>query len=109
MNDNNIILGGPLVKKFIHPGGEYGHIDPPVLQDRLSYPPAPDGGDGHASGRPAPVKEGGGTPRSLGLKMDRLNTIRVHPDGKRIAFVAGLGKAEVWMMENFLPAQKKKN
>ena len=54
-----------------------------------------------------PVKEGG-APRSLGLKMDRLNTIRVHPDGKRIAFVAGLGKAEVWMMENFLPAQKKR-
>jgi Tol biopolymer transport system component len=55
-----------------------------------------------------PVKAGG-TPRSLGLKMDRLNTIRVHPDGKRIAFVGGMGKAEVWMMENFLPAEKKKN
>jgi len=30
--------------------------------------------------------------------------LRTHPDGRRLAFVAGRHKTEVWVMENFLPA-----
>jgi Tol biopolymer transport system component len=29
-----------------------------------------------------------------------------HPDGRRIAFMAGGKQYEVWVMENFLPAAK---
>ncbi len=41
----------------------------------------------------------------LGVAMDGPNEIRVHPDGRQIAFGAGKppGKAELWVMENFLP------
>ncbi len=50
----------------------------------------------------------GGKPQKLGLSMARMRHIRVHPDGKRIAFFAGQYKAEVWVMENFLPEAKQK-
>jgi Tol biopolymer transport system component len=35
--------------------------------------------------------------------------VRVYPDGRRIAFTASQrpGKSEVWVMENFLPVEKK--
>lgn len=46
----------------------------------------------------------GGEPQSLGLKMSSLRQVRLHPDGKRIVFVAGQPKGEVWVMENFLPS-----
>jgi len=32
--------------------------------------------------------------------------VRVHPDGRQIAFVAGENKQEVWVLENFLPPAK---
>jgi len=32
--------------------------------------------------------------------------LRIHPDGKSIAFSSGLVKFEVWVMENFLPTNK---
>ena len=32
-----------------------------------------------------------------------LNTLRVHPDGRRVAFSQGRSGAEVWMLSNFLP------
>ncbi len=35
--------------------------------------------------------------------MDLLINLRFHPDGQRIAFSAGEGKGEVWVMEGFLP------
>ena len=59
-------------------------------------------------GKPNPelwrVSAEGGTPQRLGLKGDRSGSIRAHPDGKRIAYVAGDSlKTEVWVMENFLP------
>jgi Tol biopolymer transport system component len=50
----------------------------------------------------------GGEPQKLGLAMERIDNLRVHPDGKRIAFVAGQYRAEVWVMENFLPEEKSK-
>ncbi len=48
----------------------------------------------------------GGNPHKLGLAMEQLSDLRIHPDGRRIAFVAGRHKTEVWVMENFLPALK---
>lgn len=50
----------------------------------------------------------GGEPQKLGLAMDRIENLRLHPDGKRIAFVAGQYRAEVWVMENFLPKENQK-
>jgi dipeptidyl aminopeptidase/acylaminoacyl peptidase len=29
--------------------------------------------------------------------------VRVHPDGRQIAFMTGSATVEIWMMENFLP------
>jgi hypothetical protein len=31
----------------------------------------------------------------------------MHPDGSRIAFSSGRYEAEIWVMENFLPINKK--
>jgi len=53
----------------------------------------------------------GGQPQSLGLSTtDMTSSISIHPDGNRIAFSSGQRKAEVWVMENFLPqVEEKKN
>jgi len=48
----------------------------------------------------------GGEAQKLGLAMEGLGDLRVHPDGRRIVFGAGRPHAEVWVMENFLPAVK---
>ncbi|MDA2925049.1 tetratricopeptide repeat protein [Acidobacteria bacterium AH-259-L09] len=45
----------------------------------------------------------GGEPQKLGLAMEGLVHLRVHPDGRQIAFTARQFKQEVWVMENFLP------
>jgi len=45
----------------------------------------------------------GGEPEKLELAMENLHGLRFHPDGRRIVFTAGQRKAEVWVMENFLP------
>jgi Tol biopolymer transport system component len=46
----------------------------------------------------------GGTPQKVGLAMGSLRDMRVHPDGRRIAFTADEPtRSEVWVMENFLP------
>jgi len=43
----------------------------------------------------------GGEPQEVGLTMEFLRELRVHPDGQRIAFAAGWsGAPEVWVMEN---------
>ena len=43
----------------------------------------------------------GGEAQEVGLKMEFLRGVRVHPDGQRIAFAAGWsGAPEVWVMEN---------
>jgi Tol biopolymer transport system component len=52
------------------------------------------------------VSVDGGTPQKLGISMDRISHVRIHPDGKQIAFFAGQVKAEIWVMENFLPKKK---
>ena len=47
----------------------------------------------------------GGPAQRVDLAMEGLRDVRIHPDGKRIAFSAGqfLGGVEIWVMENFLP------
>ena len=52
------------------------------------------------------VSAAGGEPQKLGLTMERLRDLSLHPDGKRLAFSAGQTKLEVWVMENFLPTLK---
>jgi Tol biopolymer transport system component len=49
-----------------------------------------------------------GAPRKIDVGATDLNvgSVRVHPDGRRIAFVAGERKQEVWVLENFLPAAR---
>ena len=43
----------------------------------------------------------GGEAQEVGLTMEFLRGLRVHPDGQRIAFAAGWsGAPEVWVMEN---------
>jgi Tol biopolymer transport system component len=48
----------------------------------------------------------GGAAQNLGFSMDQLSIMSVHPDGKHIAYMSGLYKGEVWVMENFLPEGK---
>ena len=45
----------------------------------------------------------GGEPEEVGLEMNALREVRIHPEGTRIAFTAGAPHWEVWAMENFLP------
>ena len=47
----------------------------------------------------------GGIPKAIDLPGYSWGRIRVHPDGKRVAYHAGQLKSEVWVLENFLPAQ----
>jgi hypothetical protein len=47
--------------------------------------------------------ESGGSER-VGIAMAGLLDVRVHPDGRRIAFFASQFGAELWAMERFLPA-----
>jgi Tol biopolymer transport system component len=46
----------------------------------------------------------GGAPRLLEVPGFSRGAVRVHPDGRRIAYLAGKSAAEVWVLENFLPA-----
>jgi Tol biopolymer transport system component len=48
----------------------------------------------------------GGQPRRLETRLPPAvrGPIRTHPDGKRIAFEAGVQEREVWALDNFLPA-----
>jgi Tol biopolymer transport system component len=49
----------------------------------------------------------GGEPQKLGLSMQRMNWLSVHPDGHQIVFSSIQRIKDVWMMENFLPAEEK--
>jgi hypothetical protein len=39
-----------------------------------------------------------------GVRCERAERIRVNPDGRQLAFVSGRRHAEIWVLENFLPA-----
>ena len=50
----------------------------------------------------------GGRARKLDFDANRVATyapgkIRLHPDGRRLAYVFGDYTSEVWVLENFLP------
>jgi Tol biopolymer transport system component len=50
----------------------------------------------------------GGEPQSLGLSINMNPTsVSLHPDGRRLVFSISQPSAEVWVMENFLPVEKK--
>ena len=46
----------------------------------------------------------GGEPRQLGLAVDGIGSLSIHPGGQRIAFHSAKVGAEIWVMENFLPS-----
>jgi len=47
----------------------------------------------------------GGQPHKIDLGADQFEgAVNVHPDGRRIAYVSGDRREEVWVLENFLPA-----
>jgi Tol biopolymer transport system component len=48
------------------------------------------------------VPASGGEPRNLGLAMENLRSLGVHPDGRQSAFITGRSRNDVWVMENFL-------
>jgi Tol biopolymer transport system component len=45
----------------------------------------------------------GGQALKMAIPPDWQGSLRVHPDGHRIAFAAGQSRSEVWVMEKFLP------
>jgi Tol biopolymer transport system component len=45
----------------------------------------------------------GGRPLKIAIPADWQGSLRVHPDGRRVAFTAGNTRSEVWVMEKFLP------
>lgn len=47
----------------------------------------------------------GGEVEKLGFSVSRMRLIRIHPDGRRIAFEGGRSGGEIWVMEDFLPKQ----
>lgn len=52
----------------------------------------------------------GGEPKTLDLKMVRMENLSIHPDGKALAFSsfgATMKQPILWKMENFLPKEKK--
>ena len=53
------------------------------------------------------VPSQGGEPQRLGLTVDGMMfSLRVHPDGQRIAYGTLWSSPEIWVMENFLPKEK---
>jgi Tol biopolymer transport system component len=42
----------------------------------------------------------GGQPRSTGIRGNGIRFLRLHPDGRRIAFQGGEAEGEVWAIEN---------
>ena len=53
----------------------------------------------------APLRSG--EPRKLDLTAPNMREIRVHPDGRHLAFTSGGDRSEVWVMENFLRPAKR--
>lgn len=49
------------------------------------------------------VPSTGGTARKLDLDLYGNGSLRLHPDGRRIAYNTGVTTIEIWTLENFLP------
>jgi Tol biopolymer transport system component len=52
------------------------------------------------------VPVAGGKAEKLDLSASLMLMIRIHPDGRRIAFESGRRGGEIWVMENFLPGRR---
>ncbi len=52
------------------------------------------------------VPAAGGTPQKIGISMEGIDDLTIHPDGQRIAFGAGKKGREIWVMENIIPKEK---
>jgi len=68
--------------------------------------PDPEGGEKELWRVPAK----GGKAENLSLTMSHFIQLSVHPDGERITFASRSGhtmRPEIWVMENFLPKDKK--
>ena len=53
------------------------------------------------------VSTTGAEPRKLAFDADQVGRpMRLHPNGRQLAFVSGGRHAEIWVLENFLPALK---
>ncbi len=52
------------------------------------------------------VPVSGEAPRKVDLDIRNTGTIRMHPDGRQVAFDSREFNTEVWVLENFLPALK---
>lgn len=48
------------------------------------------------------ISADGGEPQPLPLEMAGLRDVRVHPDGRQVAFTAGQWATEVWAIDNLL-------
>ncbi len=46
----------------------------------------------------------GGEPQKLDVADDNIRELRLHPDGRHIAYTAGKDRQAVWALSNFLPA-----
>jgi Tol biopolymer transport system component len=64
--------------------------------------PSGDMGDGSMVIWRVPIA--GGEAESIGVSMNRIRALRMHPDGRRIAFDSVIDAlSELWALENFLP------
>jgi Tol biopolymer transport system component len=64
--------------------------------------PEGDTGDGSKAVWRVPLDRG--EAENLRISMDRIRALRVHPDGRRIAFDSVVDpRSEVWALENYLP------
>ena len=48
----------------------------------------------------------GSPPQGLGVRSKNHTAVSLHPDGHQLAYTAGGGYGEIWVMENFLPETK---
>ncbi len=50
----------------------------------------------------------GGEPRKLDLTAEGIRDLRIHPDGRRVAYTSGGDRSAVWVIENFLPPAERR-
>jgi len=53
------------------------------------------------------ISREGGEAIKYPLEADGMEELSLHPDGQQIAFKSGYYGSEIWVMENFLPEEKK--
>ena len=64
----------------------------------------PEGGSGDGSKAVWRVPLAGGEAENIGISMNRIRGLQIHPDGRRLTFDSAISAPqEVWVLENFLP------